>query len=257
MAILRLARYSAAVAANDERAKRARSERSLEMVPVWRRWLTGVGTRVWGSGMTQTTLSPDVRLDMLIDALNRLDELGYARSATQKLFHKAFIVAVLKQLYGRDIHRHVGRLMKRFDVTEIRPDVIVCAIRRAGKTFAVALFAAAFILTQPGTVMNIYSTCKRTARKLQTLIWKMVVTFAGTPSVVKAYNQEELVVHCHGTTSTVNSLPASVEIRYTKKSVLVGGERGGGVLLLLLLLSEKKKGKRERACGRGGGHDKH
>lgn len=164
--------------------------------------------------MSQTTLSPDTRLDMLLDALNRLDELGYARSATQKLFHKAFIVAVLKQIYGRDIQRHVGRLMARFDVDEIRPDVIVCAIRRGGKTFSVALFAAAFIMTQPGTTINIYSTCKRTARKLQALIWGMVVKLAGTMSVVKNYNQEELIVHCHGTTSTVNSLPASVEIRF-------------------------------------------
>lgn len=213
MPVLRLCRYTAAVAASGECDKRERDKRALVMEPVWKQYLTGAGKRTWGSGLTMTTLSPDQRLHDLIDALNRLDSMGYERSATQKLFHKAFIVAVLKQIYGRDIHRHVGALMKRFDVNEIRPDVIVCAIRRVGKTFAVALFAAAYVLTQPGVILNIYSTCKRTARKLQALIWKIVTKLAGTPHVIQNYNQEELVVRCHGTTSTINSLPSSVEVR--------------------------------------------
>lgn len=226
MPVLRLCKFTATIAASDERRKRAREEKSLELIPVWKRYLSGAGKRTWGSGSTTTTLSPDVRLDALIDAMNRLDNLGYRRSATQKLFHKAFVVAVLKQIYGRDIHRHVGRLMRRFDVTQIQPDVIVCAIRRGGKTFAVGLFSASYISTQPGVTMNIYSTCKRTARKLQALIWKITVTLAGTSTVIQNYNQEELVVKVHGTTSTVNSLPASVEISYRGGS---GGKRMWGM----------------------------
>ena len=204
--------WTRATATKDERAAKEKQEHALTMDPVWKQYLTGGGKRLYGSGATMTTIPPEQRLNDLLNALDRLDTLGYQRSATQKLFHKAFVVAVLKQIYGRDIHRHVGELMRRFDVGEIRPDVIICAIRRGGKTFSVALFAAAYITTQPGVVLNIYSTCKRTARKLQALIFKMVVALSGTPAVVRAYNQEELVVECHGTTSTVNSLPSSVEV---------------------------------------------
>jgi hypothetical protein len=108
----------------------------------------------------------------------------------------------------------VHELLDRFHVREIRPDVIVCAIRRAGKTFAVALFAAAFISTQPGVELVVYSTAKRASRKLQALIYKMVVTLAGGPEVVEVFNQEELVVKCGNATSKVISLPSSVEISF-------------------------------------------
>ena len=231
MQVLRLARWSAHKASRDEIALREAQARSYEFTPVVQRYLAGATRRTWGIGAKMTTLSPDERLDLLMDALNRFDTLGYKRSPMQKLFHKAFTVAMLKQIYGRDIQRHMRKLMERFDVTEIRPDVIVCALRRGGKTFSVALFAAAYVSTQPGVVLNVYSTCKRTARKLQALIWKLVVTLAGNPGVIKAYNQEELVVHCHGTTSTVNSLPASVEISlylsFCKRGKGVGVGWGG------------------------------
>ena len=220
MPTLRMCRWSAGVARRDRDEFRTKEKRSLDIIPRWQRYVAGTGPTTWGTGTTTTTLSPDERLDALMGALKKLDTLGYPRSAHQKLFHKSFIVASLKHIYGRDIHRHVGRLMRRFDIDEIRPDVIVCAIRRAGKTFAVALYAAAFILTQPGVEVNIYSTCKRASRKMQALIWKMVVTLAGTSSVVRTYNQEELVVTCGNTTSKVNSLPASVEISFFPPSLL-------------------------------------
>jgi hypothetical protein len=212
MPTLRTCTWTSRLARVDLDNFREKQKRSLDIVPRWKKYVAGTRVGVWGSGTTTTTLSPDERLEALLAAQNKLDTLGYPRSAQQKLFHKAFTVASLKHIFGRDIHRHVGRLMRKFGVDQIRPDVIVCAIRRGGKTFATALFAASFVLTQPGVEINIYSTCKRASRKMQALIWKMVVTLAGTPSVVQVYNQEELVVTCGKTTSKINSLPGSVEI---------------------------------------------
>jgi len=203
---------------------------SLAIQPRFEQYrLTTTQQTVWGSGNTTTNLSPKERLDALLGALEKLDGKGFQRSAQQKTFHKAFVVASLKHIYGRDLHRHVYELLERFHVNEIRPDVIVCAIRRAGKTFAVALFAAAFISTQPGVELVVYSTAKRASRKLQALIYKMVTTLADGPEVVEVFNQEELVVKCGNTTSKVISLPSSVEISFLSPFLL---------LLLLLVLDE-------------------
>ena len=215
MTRLRTCRWSARIARVDTSAFRRAQASAIDIVPLWEKYVAGRGETTWGTGATTTTISPDKRLEALLNALKKLDELGYRRSAQQKLFHKSFIVASLKHIYGREIHRHVGRLMRKFDISELRPDVIVCAIRRAGKTFAVALYIAAFILTQPGVEINVYSTAKRASRKMQALIWKIVVTLAGSPAPVQAYNQEELIVACGNTTSKVNSLPSSVEISFS------------------------------------------
>lgn len=243
---LRTCRWTARIAQRDATLFRENLERKLDLVPRWQRYVAGKGATTWGTGTTTTTLSPEERLDALINALNKLDTFGYKRSAQQKLFHKAFIVAALKHIYGRDIHRHVGKLMRRFDINELRPDVIVCAIRRAGKTFAVGLFVASFILTQPGVEINVYSTGKRASRKMQALIWKIVVTLAGTPAVIQTYNQEELVVTCGNTTSKVNSLPASVEISFfacfplfSFFSLVCGG--GAGTFAVCFLFTRWKK----------------
>ncbi len=238
MPLLQLCRQSSRIAQRDADAFRERQDRELDLFPRWMNYRAALGETTWGAGLGVTTLSPDERLEALIGALDRLDTLGYERSPQQKLFHKAFIVATLKYIYGREVHRHIGRLMRRFGVSEIRPDVIVCAIRRAGKTFAVALFAAAFVLTQPGVEINIYSTCKRASRKLQALIWTIIVRLAGTQDVVVTYNQEELVVRCGNTTSRVNSLPGSVEISFSFPA-----------LLCCLSLSPRPPGPSRFPCG--------
>jgi hypothetical protein len=214
MTRLRSCRWTAQITRADVAAFNKAQESALDIVPQWEKYIAGRGAATWGVGTTTTTLSPGERLEALLEAMTKLDGLGYKRSSQQKLFHKAFIVATLKHIYGREIHRHVGYLMRKFDISELRPDVIVCAIRRAGKTWAVALFVGPFIMTQPGVEINIYSTAKRASRKMQALIWKIVVTLAGTPAVVQTYNQEELVVTCGNTTSRVNSLPSSVEISF-------------------------------------------
>lgn len=222
MGVLRLAQWTRSVAIRDEQAATKTRKQELVIEPVWKLYVNGSSKQVYGRGSTLTTIPPQERLANLLNALDTLDTLGYQRSATQKQFHRAFILAVLKQIYGADIHRHVGELMERFKVSEIRPDVIICAIRRAGKTFAVALFAAAYILTQPGVILNIYSTCMKTAQNLQALIFKMVVALTKTNSVIRAYNKNELVVECHGTTSKVNSLSSSVEVRFSNEDVQFG-----------------------------------
>ncbi len=155
----------------------------------------------------------DLRLKSLVKALNQLDSLGYKRSKGQRQFHKAFIGACLKKIYGDEIYRDLGRILKEYDLDELKSDVILCTPRRFGKTMAVALFAAAYIFTQPSAEISIFSTGRRASRKILALIWQMIVKLAGSAGIVVAYNQECLEVRGPGTTtSKCYSYPSRVQI---------------------------------------------
>jgi hypothetical protein len=155
----------------------------------------------------------DKNLKALIESLNRFDKLGFQRSKQQVLFHKTFISAILKLLYGQDIYKHIGRLLEEYELDELRPDVIVCTPRRFGKTTSVALFVAALLWTQAGFSVDIYSTGRRASRKLLALIYKMVLLLSGSDNVVVTYNQETLEIKTpSGVTSVCNSYPSKVQI---------------------------------------------
>jgi hypothetical protein len=162
---------------------------------------------------TKQQTTGDTRLKSLINTLERLDGLGFKRSKGQRLFHKAYIGACLKKIYGPDLYKNLGRLLREYDLDELRSDVILCTPRRHGKTMSVALFVAAYMYTQPNCEVSIYSTGRRASRKILAQIWKMVVTLAGTQDVVQVYNQEALEIKGPGQfTSKCFSYPSKVQI---------------------------------------------
>ena len=155
------------------------------------------------------------RLDDLIEALDKLDKLGFKRSNGQRLFHKAYIGACLKQIYGDDLYRDLAELLREYELDELRTDVIVTTPRRFGKTFGTALFVAAFLCTQPGMEVAIYSTGRRASRKMLALIYKIVVRLMGSESCIQSFNEEKLSVKgFRGAVSTCFSYPSKVQISH-------------------------------------------
>ena len=158
----------------------------------------------------------DERLKRLNDTLAAFDEKGYRRSSGQKLFHKAFICASLKKIYGDDLDRNLVRLMKEYDLDELKNDVIVCTPRRFGKTTAVALFVASYLISQPDAEISIYSTGRRASKMILFLIYHLVLTYyygSGMEPGIEAINQEELRIRgCGIRRSSVHSYPSKVSI---------------------------------------------
>jgi hypothetical protein len=144
-----------------------------------------------GSGVKR---SGKQKLTDLIDALNKLDTLGFKRSNGQRLFHKAYIGACLKKIYGKDLYRDLAQLLREYELDELRTDVIVTTPRRFGKTFGTALFVDGFLCTQGGMEVAIYSTGRRASRKMLALIYKLVVALMGTESCIQSFNEEKLTV---------------------------------------------------------------
>ena len=155
------------------------------------------------------------RLDDLINALNKLDTLGYKRSNQQRMFHKAFIGAFLKKIYGKDLYKDLPELLRQYDLDELRTEVLVTTPRRFGKTFGTALFCAAVLCTLGGMEIAIYSTGRRASRKMLLLISKLVISLMGNTSCIKALNEEKLEVQgMHGEIATCFSYPSKVQIRH-------------------------------------------
>jgi hypothetical protein len=153
------------------------------------------------------------RLNALVKTLELLDERGFKRSKSQREFHKHYIAASLKKIFGNDLHRNLLRIMEMFKLKEIRSDVIVCTPRRWGKTFSVALYVAAYIWSQPGCEVSIYSTGRRASRKLLLLIRKMIVAITGSDECILEFNEENLKIKgMWGVESKCCSYPSKVQI---------------------------------------------
>jgi hypothetical protein len=160
----------------------------------------------------------ETKLNNLMKILERFDQLGYKRSKHQVDFHKAFTSAILKQLYGNEIYSHLAKLLRDYEIDELRPDVIVCTPRRYGKTTSVALFVAAVLWTIPGFKVDIYSTGRRASSKLLALIWKMLCHLGDPKKFKHIYNQETLAIKCpYGDISICNSYPSKVQINEKKE----------------------------------------
>jgi len=157
--------------------------------------------------------SGDKRIRELRDALSQLDHLGFMRSSHQREFHEAFIGACLPQIYGEDFDRNLVKILRENSLDEIRCEIMVCCPRRWGKTMAVALYAAAYLWTQPEAEIIIYSIAKRTSSMMSSKIYNMIVKLCGGEHCVVTHNQEDLVItNMHGGESVLHSYPAASRI---------------------------------------------
>ena len=89
-----------------------------------------VGPRVQCTMQRQTATSlcaGDLRLRKI---LNTLNSLGIVRSVDQCVFHDAFLQACLPKIYGSDWNSNSVRVMREFNLKEIRYETLVMTPRR-------------------------------------------------------------------------------------------------------------------------------
>lgn len=98
--------------------------------------------------------------DLIVDNINRDLDKVY-RSPTQKDFHKSYLGGCLRIIYGDSYEKERHRVMAKYGFESKKQQVLICAPRRMGKTFATALFAIVFCINVPTTEMSIFSPGKR------------------------------------------------------------------------------------------------
>ena len=232
--VLNLSGWTASVARKDERKFSAENRRkSIIPSKISRYTKSSAGNRS-GNGATLTAKRAsasdgEARAKLLIKNLARLDELGFKRSKGQRTFHRAFMASCIRKIYGRDVYRNLEKVLREYELDDLRADVIVLSPRRWGKTMGVALFAAAYLCSQPGAEISIYSTGRRASKKLLALIWSMVVKLLGPASII-SFNVEELCVRLpDGSATKCSSYPSNATIdEYRKPIALAIGREGEG-----------------------------
>lgn len=144
-----------------------------------------------------------------------LDNLGLKRHAHQVRFHEQMILASLSKIYENEWETQYEQIMKRFNITKMKRELLFSCPRRFGKTFSVAIYCAAYMLSVPKCQVAVFSTGKRTAKKLMVLILSFLVNYPGFADCVKTKNQEDLVLSFGLNDDRILSCyPATVKVRY-------------------------------------------
>ena len=204
-----LCRWSQSLARKDCEAAAKERKAELNILPTWQYFTTD--HREKQAALEQT--DSDRRLKNLYAVLETLDERGFRRSSSQRMFHQAFVCACLKKIYGEDLDANLVRLMREYNLDDLNTDVIVCTPRRFGKTTGAALYAFAYAATQPNAEISIYSTGRRASKKFLALCYKIAKAYFGDDKFLIAYNQEELHIRGPGTEpGIIRSFPSKVTI---------------------------------------------
>jgi len=163
-----------------------------------------------------TVRSGDKRLERLQDNLDKLADLGWRLSKQQQIMVNSMICAALPQIMQGDLQNRMEYLLEKFKVDQLKPEVLIKATRRLGKTTAAALFITAYANSQPNAQADIYSVARRTSVMFLAKIVKLLVMMnSGKTDFIVKYNQEEFMFYNEvGTISIIHSYPAASKISH-------------------------------------------
>lgn len=158
-------------------------------------------------------VSGDQRMKALHKRLAELD-VYFPRSQQQREFHDAFIQACLPLIYGKDLNRHLVRILRSLNANKLQCEVMICTPRRFGKTMGTVLYVVAVLLAL-GLEVVVYSIGGRTSNMFSAQVYNVMVQLLGGDHRIITYNKETLVVISdHGTKAVLHAYPSKSTIRH-------------------------------------------
>lgn len=174
-----------------------------------------------------TVLKGSVRIDRIRRLLSEAftDDQGklIRRSEPQQNVHEVYIRACLPKIYDDEWDDNREHIMKKFGITRLQMWVLVVMARREGKTWGMAMFIAAMVLSVADIEISIFATCKRTAEKLLKVFNKFLIKAMDfIPEeefvIIKKTQETIIIMGPDGTERIIGCYPASV--RYETPSSL-------------------------------------
>ena len=104
--------------------------------------------------------------DIILADLKKYLNSFRTRSKQQIIFHEVFTQANMQNIYGDDFEKNELRIKQTCMIDVINPFALVCCPRRMGKTKAVAMWVAAFMLAFPKAEVVIISPSKRQSQMM-------------------------------------------------------------------------------------------
>ena len=201
---------SAEQAYDRERAERAKG---LATLPRFRVALD--------EGAGQRKIGGDERVENFYGAIKRfnaysIEENGFPIPAMHLKIVETMLSSLLEKIYGEDYERNIVRLLRKFHKDMFRSACFVCLPRRYGKTYITALVVAAYLYTQPGAAINVYSISRRTSSMFAMLVISDLLILGATRFPTKNVEIVEVENMYPGmgplSRSTLRSYPASEEV---------------------------------------------
>jgi hypothetical protein len=147
----------------------------------------------------------DKRLDTIFFFLNKLH-----RSPQQKIFHKFMIASFLRIIYGKDFDTEKHRVTAKYQFETRNQQVLICAPRRMGKTFATAFITIVMCIVISGIEVSIFSPGKRQSVALMGVIVRFIDNLGESSRIVQR-NEEKLQIRSlDGKISKINAYPSAV-----------------------------------------------
>lgn len=166
-----------------------------------------------------TVLKGSVRIDRIRRLLSEAftDDQGklIRRSEPQQNVHEVYLRACLPKIYDDEWDDNREHIMKKFGITRLQMWVLVVMARREGKTWGMAMFIAAMVLSVADIEISIFATCKRTAEKLLKVFHKFLIKAMEFMTdeefvIVKKTQETIIIMGPDGTERIIGCYPASV-----------------------------------------------
>jgi hypothetical protein len=128
--------------------------------------------RVFKASHTGEASRQTLNGDEIVRTLRTLlrNGFGVRRSDMQVKIHQAFIEAMLPKLYQSEWDENKARILIDFGLNKLQQEVLIVMPRRRGKTYSVAMAAAAMLLAVPGCSVAVFSTGERLSRALMEVV---------------------------------------------------------------------------------------
>lgn len=144
--------------------------------------------------------------------------MGITRSETQWKVHEACLQAMLPYIYGEEWDLNQGRILKKYNLKEVKQEVLIIMSRRQGKSFSVGMFVAALLLNCPKIRIAVWATAFRLSRALMEIIKNMLARAFQHSYNAKNYekgesnNERFSFFGPDGTERTVLCLPGTAKV---------------------------------------------
>lgn len=174
----------------------------------------------------QEDLVSKIKGDRILLELRLCLKCFKTRSKQQVIFHESFIQANLKNIYGDDFLSNEIRIKHENLIDQIQEFALVCCPRRFGKTTAVAMFIAAYLICCEDAKVVVFSPGKRQSSMLLKLIIDKATELRddfGYNYQISQQNAEVYAIVRNGFEKIVRALPAKEEVSpfYKKRKIFI------------------------------------
>ena len=156
--------------------------------------------------LSESSHPGDKVMDQILLFLDKLH-----RSAQQRIFHKTMLSAFLRIIYGpEEFEKEKHRITAKYGFESRKQQVIICAGRRQGKTFATAYICIVMCIVVSGIEVSIFSPGKRQSVALMGVIVDFMKKLGEEERIIQRNEEKMKIRALDGKTSKLNAYPSAV-----------------------------------------------